>query len=82
MTLDILLAYNHNYTQRELGRRREWQTQKLTRQDNQEDKMVVVAVTDSQAASEAARTLTLAPREDPAKGRAAAKVAGRIARDQ
>ena len=44
--------------------------------------MVVVGVAGSPAASEAVRTLTLALREDPARGRAAAKVAVGIVRDQ
>jgi len=44
--------------------------------------MVVVAVAGSPAASEAVRTLTLAPKEDLGLGRAAAKVAVGIVRDQ
>lgn len=58
------------------------QIQKLTRQDNQGNKMVVVAVTGSPEASEADGTLTLVPMEDLVRGRVAAKVADGIVRDQ
>lgn len=72
--LDKLFAYNVNYTQRDKEEVK-CQIQKLTRQDNQGNEMVVVAVAGSPVASEAVRTLALVLREDQGMDRAAAKVA-------